>query len=77
MACQVHWSAIAGDMAPHSRPLEIRGGRLIVVADQSVYMQEIQFRSAQILAEIVKLGHGTVVSGLKIRAARAEDERSR
>jgi len=46
-----HWEeAVGGDVADHSRPVAIRGDVLEVEVDTSVWCQQLQLRTPQILA---------------------------
>jgi len=59
------WAEIAGpEIAHRSRPGELRGGVLTVIVDNSLWLQEITLRSAEIL-RAVSARHGSAVTSLR------------
>ena len=75
-SCSVHWPDLAGELAPHCRPLRVAGGRLFVECDHGVFAQELQFRAAARIERIQHLPGGSVVNSLQIRSQISEDHGS-
>jgi len=64
---QREWPRLAGLLANHSEPVEIKDGRLVVSVRQSVYAQELQLHSRSILKTIEKT-LGFRLQGIQIRS---------
>lgn len=65
---QSQWSTLAGLLANHSLPLSLQNGKLQVEVHQSVYAQELQLHSRNILKNIQK-SLGIRLTGIQIRRA--------
>ncbi|MCB1139212.1 MAG: DUF721 domain-containing protein [Leptospiraceae bacterium] len=65
---QSQWSQLAGLLGHHTQPLSIQNGKLLVEVHQSVYAQELQLHSRNILKNIQK-SLGVRLSGIQIRRA--------
>ena len=63
---QESWPILAGLLSHHSNPVEIKDQRLIVEVSESVYAQELQLHSRNILKSIEKR-FGFRLKGLQIR----------
>ncbi|HBS07165.1 MAG TPA: hypothetical protein DEA96_19485 [Leptospiraceae bacterium] len=63
---QEGWPELAGLLSHHSNPVEIKDQRLIVEVSESVYAQELQLHSRNILKSIEKR-FGFRLRGLQIR----------
>lgn len=62
---QKQWSTLAGLLANHSQPLEIRSEKLLVSVSESVYAQELQLHSRDIRRNIEKT-LGMKLKGIQI-----------
>ncbi|MGI9431588.1 MAG: DciA family protein [Myxococcota bacterium] len=47
------WEKALGDAAEHAEPVDLRAGVLDVAVDSSVWAQQLQMRSSEILASLV------------------------
>jgi predicted nucleic acid-binding Zn ribbon protein len=67
-AFQSAWQAVAGDfLAGHTRCGQVRRGVLEVFVANSLLMQEITFRKAALLTELVKLLPEAQIKDIKLR----------
>ena len=57
-AIRVHWRDIAGPLAVHAWPRRIRGKKLIVRAEKSVYAQEVSLYTSVLLEGIREIDPG-------------------
>lgn len=63
---QQNWESLAGLLADHSEPVEIKDERLVIMVPESVYAQELQLHSRKILKSIEKT-FGFRLKGIQIR----------
>ena len=65
LKCQSYWPDIAGGLARHCQPVRLRGDRLIVRVEKSVYAQDLQLLSREIIQKANRLT-GRRLRGLKL-----------
>ena len=72
---QRHWPAIVGEhVAAHTRPESIRFKKLYVIADSSVWVQQLTFLKPSLLASINATAGHPVVNDIVLRVGAAEHQ---
>ena len=65
------WTTAAGEqLAPHTRPVGVRRGKLEVIVASSPMMQEIQFHRTRLLEAIQRALPDAQITALKLRVGR-------
>jgi predicted nucleic acid-binding Zn ribbon protein len=65
--CQQAWKQVVGDLAKFTQAAEIKRGTLHVVASNSVVIQELTFRKAELLAAMARRLPQQNIKGLRFR----------
>jgi predicted nucleic acid-binding Zn ribbon protein len=72
---QRHWPAIVGEhVAAHTRPESIRFKKLYVIADSSVWVQQLTFLKPSLLASINATAGNPIVTDIVLRVGEAEHQ---
>lgn len=70
---QLQWPAIVGDhVAAHTRPDSIRFKKLYVIADSSVWVQQLAFLKPSLLESINRTAGKPIVTDIVLRVGEAE-----
>lgn len=70
---QRHWAAIVGEhVAAHTRPDSIRFKKLYVIADSSVWVQQLTFLKPSLVASINATAGNPIVTDIALRVGEAE-----
>ncbi len=70
---QQQWAAIVGEhVAAHTRPDSIRFKKLYVIADSSVWMQQLTFLKPSLLESINRTAGKPIVTDIVLRVGEAE-----
>lgn len=70
---QLRWPAIVGDhVAAHTRPDSIRFQKLYVIADSSVWVQQLAFLKPSLLESINRTAGKPIVTDIVLRVGEAE-----
>ena len=61
------WNTIAGPVAPHSVPGNLKRGVLEIIVRNSAVMQELTFRKRQLIDELAKQFNEQSINDLRFR----------
>ncbi len=63
-----HWEAIVGaDIAAHARPIELRGGVLVVGVDQPAWATQLGFLRPELLRSVAAAAQADAVTDIRFR----------
>lgn len=69
---KMQWSRVAGNLADHSIPVQIRGEQLVVRTEHSIYQQELRLHAPEIVRALVSLLNGIQLRSLRIERGRLD-----